>query len=91
MAVTHVTGVNNKNIKHAANPNEGVTRIRWNQRELTKESKMEKNEEGYLFLFGQGDNCEVGEEGGRGRRDRSGRGKYMEDRTWEAREQRERI
>jgi hypothetical protein len=32
MAVTHVTGVNNKNIKHAANPNEGVTRIRWNQR-----------------------------------------------------------
>jgi hypothetical protein len=42
--------VNNKNIKHAANPNEGVTRIRWNQRAYKKKGKMEKNEGGIYFL-----------------------------------------
>jgi hypothetical protein len=43
--------VNNKNIKHAANPNEGVTRIRWNQRAYKKKGRMEKNEGGGIYFL----------------------------------------
>jgi hypothetical protein len=52
---------------------------------------MEKNEGGYLFLYDQGDNCEVGEQGGRGGATDQAGGKYMEDCTWEARESKERA
>jgi hypothetical protein len=50
-----------------------------------------KRTKGDIFFCTASDYREVGEEGGGRRRNRSGRGKYMGDCTWEARKQRERI
>lgn len=55
--------VNNKNIKHVANPKEGVTRRPWNQRVYKKKKKGNEKNEGDIFLVLVGKYCEIREEG----------------------------
>jgi len=50
-----------------------------------------KRTKGDIFFCSAGGTIVRSVKKGEGRRNRSGRGKYMEDCTWEAKEQRERI